>query len=151
MLFRSRVIERRPSVHESYLEKLLKLGEITRDEAMQIAEEHRAKLDAELSVAKSDDYVHRSDVGGVWAFYVGGREREAADVETGVRREQLEHLLDRLVALPDGFHRIRHFGFMANGHRAARLALCRSLLADQQEQSDPAASAKTQQIGRAHV
>ena len=98
-----RVIERRPSVHESYLEKLLKLGEITREEAMQIAEEHRARLDAELSVAKSDDYVHRSDVGGVWAFYVGGREREAADVDTGVRREVLEHLLDRLVALPEGF------------------------------------------------
>lgn len=35
-----------------------------------------------------------------------------------------------LHALPDGFHRIRHFGFLANGHRARRLALCRSLLAD---------------------
>ena len=33
-----------------------------------------------------------------------------------------------LHTLPDGFHRIRHFGFLANGHRAARLALCRSLL-----------------------
>jgi len=33
-----------------------------------------------------------------------------------------------LHALPDGFHRIRYFGFMANGHRAARLTLCRSLL-----------------------
>ena len=28
-----------------------------------------------------------------------------------------------LHALPDGFHRIRYFGFMANGHRAARLTL----------------------------
>ena len=33
-----------------------------------------------------------------------------------------------LHALPDGFHRIRHFGFLANGHRTERLALCRSLL-----------------------
>ena len=33
-------------------------------------------------------------------------------------------------ALPDGFYRIRHFGFMANDHRAQRLALCRSLLTD---------------------
>ncbi|WP_354107677.1 hypothetical protein [Bradyrhizobium sp. LB14.3] len=30
--------------------------------------------------------------------------------------------------LPDGFHRIRHFGFMTNGQRAAKLALCRKLL-----------------------
>jgi len=34
-----------------------------------------------------------------------------------------------LHVLPDGFHRIRHYGYLANGHRAARLALCRRLLA----------------------
>ena len=33
-----------------------------------------------------------------------------------------------LHALPDGFHRIRHYGFLANGHRVARLVLCRTLL-----------------------
>ena len=32
-------------------------------------------------------------------------------------------------AVPDGFHRIRHIGFLANGHRTAKLALCRALLA----------------------
>jgi hypothetical protein len=34
-----------------------------------------------------------------------------------------------LHALPDGFHRIRHYGFLANRRRADKLALCRSLLA----------------------
>ena len=34
-----------------------------------------------------------------------------------------------LHALPDGFHRIRHYGFLANGRRADKLALCRKLLA----------------------
>jgi Putative transposase/Transposase zinc-binding domain len=34
-----------------------------------------------------------------------------------------------LHSLPDGFHRIRHYGFLANGHRAGKLALCRKLLA----------------------
>jgi hypothetical protein len=33
-----------------------------------------------------------------------------------------------LHTLPDGVHRIRHYGFLANGHRAAKLALCRTLL-----------------------
>jgi hypothetical protein len=57
-----------------------------------------------------------------------------------------------LHALPDGFHRIRHFGFLANGHRARRLALCRSLLADktgpmangeeEPSSTDPSASAE---------
>jgi Putative transposase len=34
-----------------------------------------------------------------------------------------------LHVLPDGFHRIRHYGYLANGHRGAKLALCRQLLA----------------------
>jgi len=34
-----------------------------------------------------------------------------------------------LHALPDGFQRIRHYGFLANGRRADKLALCRRLLA----------------------
>ena len=33
-----------------------------------------------------------------------------------------------LHVLPDGFHRIRHYGLFANGHRAEKLALCRTLL-----------------------
>jgi len=98
-----RVIEKRPSVHESYLEKLLKLGEVTREEAMRIAEEHRAKLDAELSVAKSDDYVHSNELAGVWAAYIGGRERDSTDVDTGVKADVLTHLLRQLIRLPEGF------------------------------------------------
>ena len=31
--------------------------------------------------------------------------------------------------VPDGFHRIRHIGFLANRYRAEKLALCRQLLA----------------------
>ena len=34
-----------------------------------------------------------------------------------------------LHTVPDGLHRIRHVGFLANGHRTAKLALCRALLA----------------------
>jgi hypothetical protein len=33
-----------------------------------------------------------------------------------------------LHTLPDGFHRVRHYGFLANGQRAAKLAICRQLL-----------------------
>ncbi|MEI6505562.1 MAG: 2-oxoglutarate dehydrogenase E1 component [Planctomycetota bacterium] len=107
-----RVIEKRPTAHESYLERLLKLGEVSADEAKQIAEQQQAKLAADLSVAKSEEYVHKDDIGGMWAFYIGGREKDAAEVDTGVRRDVLENLLMRLVALPDGFQphaKIRKF------------------------------------------
>jgi hypothetical protein len=42
-----------------------------------------------------------------------------------------------LHTLPDGFHRIRHYGFLANRQRAAKLALCRRLL-DAPSQQPPA-------------
>ena len=34
-----------------------------------------------------------------------------------------------LHTLPDGFHRIRHYGFLANGDRHDNLARCRRLIA----------------------
>ena len=39
-----------------------------------------------------------------------------------------------LHVLPDGVHRIRHYGFLANGHRHQKLDLCRSLLAVSHQQ-----------------
>ena len=48
----------------------------------------------------------------------------ALDADEFIRRFLLH-------GLPDGFHRIRHYGFLANGHRVAKLALIRRLL-DQQ-------------------
>jgi hypothetical protein len=43
--------------------------------------------------------------------------------------------------LPDGFHRIRYFGFLSNCHRAQKLALCRKLLgmASAEPTADPPA------------
>ena len=55
----------------------------------------REKMDKDLSVARSDDYVQRSDIAGIWAFYIGGREREAAEVDTGVKQERLAELLEK--------------------------------------------------------
>ena len=57
-----------------------------------------------------------------------------------------------LHTLPDGFHRIRHYGFLANGHRAARLDLCRSLLASpQQDGIEPEAeSAAAEPLATTH-
>jgi hypothetical protein len=37
-----------------------------------------------------------------------------------------------LHVLPDGFHRIRHYGFLANGHRAGKIERCRAAIAAQE-------------------
>jgi Putative transposase/Transposase zinc-binding domain len=75
-----------------------------------------------------------------WKDYRQEGRRKVMTLEAG---EFMRRFL--LHVLPPGFHRIRHFGFLANGHRAARLALCRRLLAhtgsNQDDDSDPSVEA----------
>ena len=51
--------------------------------------------------------------------------------ETKVMRLDAHEFLRRFLlhVLPDGFQRIRHYGFLANGHRKAKLATIRKSLA----------------------
>ncbi len=58
-----------------------------------------------------------------WKDY---REAGKAKVMTLAAGEFIRRFL--MHTLPDGFHRIRHFGLFANGHRAEKLARCRRLL-----------------------
>jgi len=58
-----------------------------------------------------------------WKDY---REQVTNKVMTLSAHEFMRRFL--LHVLPSGFHRIRHFGFMANGHRTAKIAQCRRLL-----------------------
>ena len=59
-----------------------------------------------------------------WKDY---RQNSKAKVMTLNAEEFIRRFL--LHSLPDGFHRIRHYGFLANGGRSDKLALCRQLLA----------------------
>ncbi|MGO9399947.1 MAG: IS91 family transposase [Xanthobacteraceae bacterium] len=61
-----------------------------------------------------------------WKKYLHGGEHKSK-----VMRIEIAEFMRRFLlhVLPNGFHRIRHYGLLANGHRAAKLALCRNLLA----------------------
>jgi 2-oxoglutarate dehydrogenase E1 component len=99
-----RAIAERKSVREGYLEHLLTLDGVTREEADRIAEERRRHLEEELSVARSDEYVPRAHrYTGVWSGYRGGPESEVDDVDTGVGRERLGTLLEKLSRTPKEF------------------------------------------------
>jgi len=67
-----------------------------------------------------------------WRDY---RHRNKGKVMTLSTDEFIRRFL--LHTLPDGFHRIRHYGFLANGHRAAKLALIRQLLATPSPNATP--------------
>ena len=100
-----RAIEKRKSVRDSYLEQLLSLGGMTVEEANQIAKEQTAKLEAELSVAKSETYVPpANDFGGIWKGYFGGRELDIPEVDSGISSEQLSELLLAQSRVPHDFH-----------------------------------------------
>jgi Putative transposase len=65
-----------------------------------------------------------------WKDY---RHHDKAKVMTLAADEFIRRFL--LHTLPEGFHRIRHYGFLANGHRVAKLDLCRRLLGPRQRQA----------------
>ncbi|MBK7495047.1 MAG: 2-oxoglutarate dehydrogenase E1 component [Candidatus Omnitrophica bacterium] len=100
-----RAIEKRPSVREGYLNHLLKLGGVTREEANRIAEVRYRHLDMELSVARNPEFVRqRQPFVGIWQGYFGGKEDLATNVPTGVQKEELSELLLKQTVVPEGFN-----------------------------------------------
>jgi putative transposase/transposase-like zinc-binding protein len=59
-----------------------------------------------------------------WKDYRDGNRQKTMTLEAG---EFIRRFL--IHVLPDGFHRIRYYGFLGNRHRARKVALCRDLLA----------------------
>lgn len=79
---------------------------------------HRVAIANSRLVSFDDDQVSFR-----WRDY---RHHDKLKVMTLAAAEFIRRFL--LHTLPDGFHRIRHYGFLANAQRAAKLALCRRLL-----------------------
>ena len=103
-LLYKKIAQHKP-VRDGYLEHLLSLGGITREEADRIAEQRRARLEAALSEARSDDYYRPSNVlTGVWEGLYGGPEQAVDDIATGLDAERATRLLMRLTELPSDFH-----------------------------------------------
>ena len=97
-------IRRRKSVRQGYLDHLLKLGGVSREEADRIARERREHLENELAVARSSKYVHRVDTQGAdWEGLHGGPEGAVPEVETALPVERCAALLAGTARLPDDF------------------------------------------------
>ena len=83
-------------------------------------------------------YTHRVAIGnsrlvsiddGTRLLPLEGLSRDGGSQRAKVMRLTAGEFIRRFLlhVLPDGFHRIRHYGLFANGHRAEKLALCRKL------------------------
>lgn len=81
---------------------------------------HRVAIANSRIVELDDDHV---------AFRWKDYRRNGCDREQIMRLHPHEFIRRFLLhVLPAGFHRMRHFGFLANSHRRDRIALCRMLL-----------------------
>lgn len=97
-------VSRRKSVREGYLDHLLALGGITREEAEAIARKRRDLLEEELRAAREEKEPPEGPLGGLWATYRGGPEAGVPEVDTAVEKSRLQRLLRAQTKLPPGFH-----------------------------------------------
>jgi 2-oxoglutarate dehydrogenase E1 component len=104
-----RQINAMKTVRESYLENLVRLGEVTKAEAEAIAVERRDHLENELARARDPhfDYeAHREQEyrRGRWAAYRGGKDSNVPDVTTAVPEAKLAAYLRALGSVPENFN-----------------------------------------------
>lgn len=96
-------IDRRASVREQYLSRLLELGKITQQEAEQIQKDRTEKLESEFEASKNEPFVPDTQtLSDNWSEYFGGEE-PSDPTDTSYDVEKLSHLLDLLTRLPTNF------------------------------------------------
>lgn len=96
-------IARRKSVREGYLEHLLKLNGVTREEADAIAAIRRELLEKELSESQTGKSAGPDQLRGVWTKYKGESEPVGEETDTGIAAEKLSEWLVAQTKLPDDF------------------------------------------------
>ncbi|SPE60974.1 2-oxoglutarate decarboxylase, thiamin-requiring [Verrucomicrobia bacterium] len=100
-----RLIAKRKPVREGYLEHLLELGELTRQEADAIAVRRHQWLEQELAEAQTGQApAAPGGMHDLWSKYKGGPEPEDGETRTGVPREELVSWLEAQLRIPEGFH-----------------------------------------------
>jgi len=96
-----RAIQNRPSIREGYLEHLLSLKEITREEADEIAECRQKRLEEALNEVRHSALTEKNgSLRELWSRH-GGRTDEPP---TGVERKRLAELLEFQTRMPADFH-----------------------------------------------
>jgi len=96
-------IDKRPSVRQNYLDRLLELGKMKQGEADEIQRVRTEKLESEFEASKNIPYDPDTQaLTGAWSPYVGGPE-PSDPVDTRLDAELMRFTLDKLTRLPDGF------------------------------------------------
>ena len=117
-----RKIDAAPSVRALYQERLMDAGIVTAEDVAELAERHRAKLQAAFAAAADHRPNRGGFPGGKWARHDPARVREE-EPETGVPEERLIALLEKLATIPAGLNVDRKVARLVRAHAASRDAL----------------------------
>ena len=99
-----KAIDSRPTIRDSYLKRLLKMQEVTQDEADKIAEDRKSQLEVEFESTSSAPYTPDTQTGeGLWSNYYGGQERENDNIDTGVPENIVSEVIEKSTQVPQGF------------------------------------------------
>ncbi len=99
------LIDKKPTVREVYVARLVDAGQVSRQEADTIAQERRATLELALEEARKGDFHTKPEaMGGVWAPYVGGPDAGVPDTPTAFPKDKLLDALEKLTKMPASFH-----------------------------------------------
>ncbi|MEY3172762.1 MAG: 2-oxoglutarate dehydrogenase component [Planctomycetota bacterium] len=98
------VIRARQTVFSSFLESLVSLREVTREEGLEIVERRGKTLEAELQEARKAGFQYLEDTGaGMWKGYFGGSVRHADTPATAASAQLIESVMTSLSTPPTDF------------------------------------------------
>ncbi len=98
------LIDAKPTVRETYVERLTKTGQIAAGAGDALKAQRLAALEQALEEEKKGDFLRApSAMEGLWNKYAGGPDDRIEDVDTSVPAEKLVELATRLTNLPAGF------------------------------------------------
>ncbi|MBK8253761.1 MAG: 2-oxoglutarate dehydrogenase E1 component [Polyangiaceae bacterium] len=98
-------IDKKPTVRQIYVKRLVELGQISESQADDIVRRRREALAQALDEVKQRGFAPVTyAMGGVWSPYYGGPEKMNPDVPTAVPADTLIGLAKKLLEYPEGFH-----------------------------------------------
>jgi 2-oxoglutarate dehydrogenase E1 component len=97
-------IDRKPTVRQMYIKRLVEMGTMTGERAEEIVVRRREVLAQALDEVKQKGFAPVTyAMGGVWSSYRGGPDAATPEVPTNVSAEKILALSERLLELPPGF------------------------------------------------
>ncbi len=97
-------IDQKPTVRRMYIDRLMALGQLTEQKAEEIVTAQRKVLEEAFREVREKGFVPGTySMGGVWSPYRGGADKATPKVPTGVPRERLVALAEKLFDFPEGF------------------------------------------------